>query len=61
MTKPKEDPWQAASFEGARRAQVREAARRTTAYERIRWCCDMSEAVRIRKESHAKTQGREGI
>lgn len=51
MKTPDSDPWQAASFAGARRAQVREAARRTTAYERIRWACDMSEAVRLRQQA----------
>lgn len=55
MKTPDSDPWQAASFAGARRAQVREAARRTTAYERIRWACDMSEAVRLRQQASEET------
>lgn len=49
MSKTEQDPWQDATFAGARRAQVREAVRRTTAWERIRWACDMSEAVRLRQ------------
>ena len=50
MKRVEEDPgpWKAASFEGARAAQTREAARRLSPYERIRWCCEMSEAIRLR-------------
>ncbi|NBD37115.1 MAG: hypothetical protein GVY10_00920 [Verrucomicrobia bacterium] len=45
------DPWQAATFSGSRDAQTREAAANTTAFERIRWACEMSEAIRQRSES----------
>lgn len=55
MKTPDSDPWQAATFAGARRAQVREAARRTSAYERIRWVCEMSEAIRLRQKASMDT------
>lgn len=45
------DPWKAATFAGARKAQTREAARKLTPYERICWCCEMSEAIRMRQET----------
>jgi hypothetical protein len=57
MKHPESDPWNAATFEGARAAQTREAASRTTAYERIRWACEMSEAIRERDEL-ARQSGR---
>lgn len=54
------DPWQAATFSGTRSAQAREAASHSTAFERIRWACEMSEAIRQRNEarnSEGKQQG----
>lgn len=50
------DPWEAATFAGARKAQTREAARKLTPYERIRWCCEMSEAIRVRQATRDQGQ-----
>ena len=41
------DPWESVTFEGARRAQTREAAS-LSAEERLRWVCEISEVVRLR-------------
>ena len=56
MKRPESDPWNAATFEGARAAQTREAASRTTAYERIRWACEMSEAIRERERTRPSSE-----
>jgi hypothetical protein len=40
-----EDPWLVGTFDGARKAQIRESMSRT-AGERIKWACDMSECIR---------------
>ena len=45
-----EDPWEAASFKGARRAQARESAR-LSFEERLRWVCEMSEVIRARERA----------
>lgn len=39
------DPWAAATFDGARKAQTKEFAQLSLT-ERLRWCCEMSEMIR---------------
>lgn len=39
-----EDPWDAVTFEGARRAQAREF-RELSSEDRFRWLCEMSELI----------------
>ena len=49
-----EDSWSAATFEGARKAQNEEMARRPL-IERLRWACEMSELIRKRDIAAGKT------
>lgn len=54
MSSPEKDPWKAATFEGARRAQNEEMKERPL-IERLRWCCEMSEMIRLHDIKAGKT------
>jgi len=47
------DPWAAATFEGARKAQTKEFAQLSLT-ERLRWCCEMSELIRKNEIAHGR-------
>jgi len=51
---PKHDPWAAATFEGSRAAQAREAAD-LSFHQRLAWCCEMSEVIRKRDLREGRT------
>lgn len=53
MEAGKKDLWKAATFKGARKAQNAEFAQRSLV-ERLRWCCEMSEMIRLRDISEGK-------